>query len=140
MPLGATYTNLGYTGTVTTWYGDIYIYFTEPEGMILRDTFLVNTTKTCGDIIDFLAVTDGDPDYMMMYNGVNYSDRVGTVKDLVISAAVVVGYSTVLMRSHIASAVANQNLGIIWVVHHDFNTGIVSWSFGAQDGTVVDGY
>lgn len=133
-PRGGSATNdgNGYSGYISTWYGALFIFFDKIETIFLLQGFN-NLTDSCNTIINNLTELKNSP-------GMSFEDEerqgLDDAIDLVIVGAGTIGQSAILSSNAISTASTSQK-GVSWYIQQDFNTGIYSWAFEAQNYTEI---
>lgn len=122
----------GFSGTVSTWYGDTYIYFNRMESYCLRDAFQ-STQNTCENIVVNLGQLASDP----TWNALDYANYQQRTLELITVGVGIVGLGAYLYKNQIITAMS-PGYGIQWLIHNDFNSGTIGWAFSAQDWDAID--
>lgn len=111
------WTGRGYTGIETTWYGATFLYYDIDQANALYKAF-DSTYTNCMTLLDNLNQMSNDPDANTAYS-------------LTVTAALVVGYSSLVYRNSVNTA-RQANTGIIWLINEDYSTGTIGWAFDKQ--------
>lgn len=117
----------GYSGYISTWFGDVYVFYNALETTWLIQAFAA-TTATCNSIINKLAELKDTPGMSL-----DDAEHINTAMDLTIVGAGIVGQTSVLQRYAVQAATTSGDDGITWYIHQNFNTGAYTWAFDGQD-------